>query len=124
MIKKITCIECPVGCVLTVDTENCRVVNVSGNKCPKGGKYAVTEIEAPARILTSCVLAEGISLKMVPVRTDKPVPKDRLTKAMDHVKKVRISKDVSVGEVIVRDFLGLGVDLVVTRDTRDWGTEK
>lgn len=115
MIKKITCIECPKGCSLTVDIENCKVVKVAGHECPKGEKYAKTEIENPMRILTSAVLAEGLPVKMVSVRTDKPIPKLRLEEAMEEVKKMRLTKPVKVGEVIVKDFLGTGADLISTR---------
>jgi len=116
MIKKLTCIECPKGCSLTVDIENCKVVNVTGHECPKGEKYAKTEIENPMRILTAAVLAEGLPIKMIPVRTDKPIPKARLMEAMDAIKRMRITKPVRVGEVIAADFLGTGADLVSTRE--------
>ena len=115
MLKKITCIECPKGCTLSVDVENCREVKVSGNECPKGEKYALSEIESPLRILTSAVLAEGLALKMVPVRTDKPIPKLKIMQAMAQIKKMRVDRPVSAGEVIVENFLNLGVNLISTR---------
>ncbi len=115
MIKKITCIECPKGCPLTVDIENCKVVSVTGHECPKGEKYAKTEIENPMRILTAVILAEGLPVKMVPVRTDKPIPKARLGDAMVEIKKIRLARPVGVGEVIAENFLGTGVNLVSTR---------
>lgn len=116
MIKKITCIECPKGCTLSVDIENCRVVKLSGNECPKGEKYAISEIESPLRVLTSSVLAEGLALKMVPVRTDKPIPKLKLMEAMREIKKIRVSRPLNAGEVIAENFLKLGVNLISTRN--------
>lgn len=116
MIKNLICIECPRSCVLAVDIENCRVVKVSGEKCPKGKDYAVSEVENPRRVLTSTVSARGLNLKMVPVRTDKPIPKDRILEAAGEIRKIRLAKPVNTGEVIVRDFLGLGVNLIATRD--------
>lgn len=115
MIKKLTCIECPKGCALSVDIENCRVVKVSGNDCPKGQDYAVSEIENPVRIFTSTVRTKGLSLKMAPVRTDKPIPKARTQEAMDAIKKITLNKHLPAGGVIDADFLGLGVKLIVTR---------
>lgn len=115
MNKKITCIECPKGCSLSVDIENCRVVKVSGNECPKGEKYARAEVENPVRILTSAVLAEGLPLKMVPVRTDKPIPKNKLMEAMGEVKKVRLKKAVKPGDIIIKNILNSGADLIATR---------
>ncbi|MCX5668160.1 MAG: DUF1667 domain-containing protein [Candidatus Omnitrophica bacterium] len=115
MTKKLTCVECPKGCLLSIDVENCRVVRVSGSECPKGEKYAIQEIENPARILTSAVLAQGLSLKMVPVRTDKPIPKSKIMEAMGEIKKIRLKSPVKAGFVIVENFLGLSVNLLATR---------
>jgi len=103
---------------LSVDIENCRVIKVSGNKCPKGEGYAASEIENPLRILTSAVLSEDLLLKMIPVRTDKPIPKSRILDAMAEIKKLRVSRPLRVGEVIVNNFLGLGANLIATRDIK------
>jgi len=115
MEKRLICIECPKGCALTVALENGKVGKVTGNKCPKGIGYAVAEIEEPMRILTATVLAERLSVKLVPVRTDRPLPKARLRDAMELIRTVKVTKPVTIGDVIVPDLLGLGVDLVATR---------
>ena len=117
MIKKMVCIECPKGCVLSVDIENCKVVKVTGAKCPKGIVYAAAEIDNPSRILTATVLADGLDIKLVPVRTDKPLPKKDLFRAMEEIEKMRITKPLKCGDTIVDNFLGLGVKLVATRKT-------
>jgi len=116
MINKLTCVECPVGCALSVTVENGKVIKVEGNKCPKGEQYAVDETENPVRVLTSTVLTEGMHLKMVSVRTDGPIPKGILFKAMEEVKKVRLDRPVKVGDIIIKDLLGSGVNLVATRE--------
>ncbi|MFH1245040.1 MAG: DUF1667 domain-containing protein [Candidatus Omnitrophota bacterium] len=116
MAKRLTCIECPKGCVLSVDIQGNKVVSITGSGCPKGQKYALSEIENPVRILTTTVLAEGLSLKMVPVKTDQPIPKDKLFAAMREVKKLRIHQPVHPGSIIVERFLGLEANLVATRD--------
>lgn len=115
MNKKLTCIECPVGCCLSVDIEKCRVIKVDGHKCPKGEIYAVAEVENPIRILTSTVLTIGLNIKMLPVRTDRPMPKSRIFEAMAEVKKIRVKNQISPGDIIVENFLGLGINLVATR---------
>ena len=116
MNKKLTCIECPLSCPLSVEMEGGRVTKVEGNKCPKGVVYARSEIEEPSRVLTSAVLGHGLGIKMVPVRTDKAIPKGRLLEAMEQVKKVKLRNKVRAGDVVIRDLLGLGVNLIVTRD--------
>jgi CxxC motif-containing protein len=116
MLKNLICIECPKSCALDVDIENCRVVKVTGRPCPKGEKYAVSEIEDPRRILTGTILTKGFVLKLLPVRTDKPIPKSHLLDAMKAIRNLRITQRVKTGDVIVKDFLGLGANLIATRD--------
>ena len=115
MIRKMICIECPKGCVLEADMDS-KPIRITGNLCPKGIKYAISEIENPERVLTSSVLTEGMILKMVPVRTDRPIPKKDLFRAMEEIKKIRLRKPVAVGDIIIEDLLGLGVKLVATRE--------
>jgi CxxC motif-containing protein len=115
MIRNLICIQCPKSCPLTVDFEGCHLVKVEGNKCPKGADYAKTEIENPLRILTGTVLTEGLALKMLPVRTDNPIPKARILEAATEIKKIRLTKPINIGEVIVSNFMGLGVNLIGTR---------
>ncbi len=117
MIKKMTCIECPVGCQLEVEIgESGKVVTVSRNKCPKGEKYAIEETENPVRVLTTTVLTEGLPLRTVSVKTDRPIPKARLLEAMREISKVRLRKSVKVGEVVVPNLIGLDANLIATRN--------
>jgi len=115
MIKHIICIECPNGCPLEIEIENNKVTRVSGNKCPKGEKYGISEIENPQRVLTTSVIAEGLPYKMISVKTDRPIPKPRLIEAMNEVKEVTVKKPVKVGDIVKTNLLGLGANLVVTR---------
>ena len=100
---------------MSVDVENGRVVKVTDSQCPKGEKYAISEIENPSRILTSAVSGLGLSFKMIPVRTDNPIPKSRIFEAMKEVKKIRVKRPLSAGEVLVKNFLGLNINLISTR---------
>ena len=115
MKKTLTCIECPVGCTLELDIENCHVVAVSGNKCPKGHDYAIEEIENPKRILTSTVLTEGLPLRLLPVRTDRAIPKAKTMEAMRELKSIRVKKRLRAGDAVAENFMNLGVNLVATR---------
>lgn len=116
MKRTMTCIECPRGCSLEVTLESeWKVSAVAGHKCPRGEKYARQEVESPMRTLTTAVLAAGLELRMLPVRTSGPIPKGRLMDAMAAVKKIVVSSPVSAGQVVAKDLLGLGVDLVATR---------
>ena len=116
MIRKMICIECPKSCELSVDIEGRTVASVKGAKCPKGIAYAAMETETPSRIFTATVSSVGLSLKLIPVRTNKPIPKKDILKAAEEVRKLRLTKPVRVGDVIVRDFIVPGVKLLATRD--------
>lgn len=115
MIKKLICVECPRSCALSADIENCRVKKVIGNECPKGEKYAISETENPQRILTATVLTEGISLKMMPVRTDKPIPKQKILEAAKEIRKITVKQPLKPGDIVINNFLNLGVNLIATR---------
>jgi len=53
---------------------------------------------------------------MIPVRTDKPIPKDRVLEAAGEIRKIKLDRPVKVGEVITANLLGLGVNVIATRD--------
>jgi len=117
MLRKLTCIECPVGCQLEINEEGGHVINLTGNKCEKGLAYGQQEIENPLRVLTTTILAEELALKLVPVRTSKPIPKARLLEALAVIDRARLTHPVKVGDVVIKDLLSLGVDLLATRET-------
>ena len=112
----LTCIECPTGCAITVAVEDGKVVSVDGFGCRRGRDYAIAEIECPVRVLTTTVVAEGLSIRLVPVRTSGPIPRERLMDAMAEIRRARVQRPVSVGDVVLADVLGLGVDVVSTRE--------
>ncbi len=118
MIKKMTCTKCPRGCQLLVDIDSGRVVGVTGNRCSKGEEYARLEVEHPMRILTSSVLTDGLEMKMAPIKTSGPVPKEKLMSVMGEVLSARVRRPMNVGDIVIPDVLGLGVDIVVTRSVR------
>ncbi|MCD4779090.1 MAG: DUF1667 domain-containing protein [Candidatus Omnitrophica bacterium] len=115
MNTKITCVECPKGCVIDVEMENNAIISINGHSCQKGEDYACAEIRHPVRFLTSTVLSEGLEFKMIPVRTDKPIPKNKLFEAMQLVKQIHITESVNTGNVLFSNLLDLNVDLIATR---------
>ncbi len=117
MIKKsLICVVCPVGCHIVADMEKNKVIKITGNKCPKGEEYVLSEMRNPVRVLTTSVLAEGMPFKLIPVKTDRPIPKARLLEAMREVKKVRVDRPIHVGDIVAANFLGTDANLVATRE--------
>lgn len=118
MIKQMTCLQCPQGCQLKANLKNGYLVELTGNKCPKGLEYARQEIEDPRRILTASVVAEALTVKLVPVKTDKPIPKKELLPAMAEIKKIKITKKTKMNEIVIENFRGLNVNLIATRSVK------
>lgn len=113
--KHMTCIICPMGCQLELTVEDGQVAKVEGNTCARGPKYAVSEFTSPVRTLTTTVRLEGCGEKLLPVRTSLPIPKNRLFDAMKAAAAVTAHAPVRRGDVLVRDFLGEGADLIACR---------
>ncbi|MBE5752618.1 MAG: DUF1667 domain-containing protein [Clostridiales bacterium] len=110
-VKKLTCIECPIGCDLEVTLENGKVLSVTGNSCPRGKLYAENEVVCPKRVVTSSVRA--ISGEMVSVKTDNPVPKSEIFEVMKKINAVNCKLPVKIGQVLLENISD-GVNLVVT----------
>lgn len=112
--RKMICIECPRGCELTVHTDG-KSVDVSGNFCPRGKKYAQAEVVCPRRILTSTVRAR---YGMIPVRTDGEIRKSEIFRWMERIRAMRIDRDVKQGEVLFTDD-DEGIRLIATASYRN-----
>lgn len=116
MFQELTCIECPKGCRLTVEKTADGSWRVTGNQCPKGERYGRSEVQNPTRLLTSTVRAKGLALTMVPVRTSQPIPKEHMLTAMAEIKRIQLGRPVICGDIIVKNFMNLEVDLISTRE--------
>ena len=109
----LTCIICPRGCELHVRLdENGAPVSVAGNACPRGESYAVTECTAPMRTVTTTVRCE--SGAVVPVKTDKAVPKALVFEVMRVINSTVASDSLSVGDVVITAVAGTEANVVVT----------
>lgn len=116
MIKKLTCISCPIGCELSVSLdESGKILKIEGNRCPRGKEYAITEITNPQRILPISVKVEDGEMELVSAKTDKPVPKKKMYEIIEYIKKLKVKAPVKRGDLIVEDILGTGANLVATR---------
>lgn len=112
---EIVCIRCPVACrvKLTVNDKN-EIIKVVGNECPLGEKYAEGEFKSPTRILTATVVTGSSFHPLLPVRTNKPIPKNMLKRCMIFLSKIRVNPPIEIGQVIIPNILDTGADLVST----------
>ena len=114
--RKSICVTCPVGCGLTVTMEDGEIVSVEGNACPRGEAYARAEVTDPRRVFASTVRTRGARLPVCPVRSAAPVPRDKLLDIAREVARVEIVAPISIGQTIVPDVCGTGIDIVASRD--------
>ena len=108
-----TCIVCPMGCALTVE-QTADGWKVSGNTCPRGVQYAIAECTAPTRTLTSVLPVVGAD--MVSVKSSAPLPKEKLFDCIEVLRKVTLQAPIRIGDVVVPNILGTGVDIVATKN--------
>lgn len=104
MKRELTCIVCPIGCSLVAEINDGRVSAVSGNTCPRGRAYAESECVSPVRTITTTVRCENG--KMLPVKTDTPIPKEKIFEAMEIINKLRPVLPIAAGDVIIKDIFG------------------
>ena len=123
-MKEMICICCPMGCHLQVDDSNLNDIKVSGNTCPRGAKYAKDEVICPKRVVTSIVNVEGGEINMVSVKTADVIPKDKMFEALKLLEGISVKAPVEIGQVIVKDILGLGVDFIATKNVKKKLSEK
>ena len=110
------CIGCPLGCPLTVEMEGNEVKSVAGNTCPRGDAYAKKELTNPTRIVTSPVRVAGGKLAMVSVKTESDIPKGKIFDCVKALKDVEVTAPVKIGDVIVENVAGTGVNVIATKN--------
>lgn len=115
MLRKMTCIVCPMGCQMTIEEKNDNTYAVSGNTCKRGPKYAISELTNPTRIIPTTVVIKNAVVPRLPVKTANPIPKQKIFDAMALINQVVVEAPVQSGEVVLKDLLGLGIDVVCTK---------
>lgn len=108
MKRALTCIICPRGCGLEAEITG-DTVRVTGNFCPNGEKYAVSECLRPMRTVTATVRVENRRDTMVSVKTASPVPKESMMDVMALLRKTQVTAPVAIGDVVLRDVFGTNV---------------
>lgn len=106
---KTTCIMCPLGCELVIE-KNKKEVVVSGNTCVRGLEYGKNELTNPLRNISTLIKISGGGV--VPVKTSAPVPKAKIDACLKAISKTILDIKPKMGSIIIKNILGLGVDVV------------
>lgn len=113
--RQLTCISCPIGCLLAVSLENGVVREVTGNQCGRGVAYAGEECAHPTRMMTTTVRLRGAAVDAAPVKTSRPIPKDTVVACVRALKDIELDAPVTLGQLVLADVCGTGADVVATR---------
>lgn len=116
MKKEIICTVCPLGCHIQVEGEGDRIDSIEGYSCKRGLEYGRSEFSHPVRILTSTVRTGDDKNPLLAVRSEKPVPKDKMFDIMKEIRGVTLNRDVKIHEVIIPNVCGTGVDIIASAD--------
>ena len=116
MKKVIICISCPLGCNIGAEFDDEKVLSVENNRCKKGLHYVRKELFSPERIVTTTVCLINSQMEVVPVKTQRPVPKGIVADVVKAVSALKVSAPVRIGQVMLANVCGSGVDIVATRN--------
>ena len=114
--KELICVNCPKGCRITVTLDGKNIISIEGYSCSRGKEYAQQESIRPERILTTTIRIQNGTHRVLPVITNKAIPLDEMSEAMEAVRKLSIEAPVKEGQVIQKNFLDTGADLIASRD--------
>lgn len=113
-IKEFVCIRCPLGCNVKAEVSEGEIVSITGNTCPRGAEYVTAELTAPMRTVTSIVTVDGGVRPVVSVKTASDIPKGEIMNCVKAIKESKVTAPITIGQVIVADVCGTGVDVIAT----------
>lgn len=115
-IKVIRCIVCPTGCEIKVNKDKNNKITFEGYTCNRGLEYAEQEYYEPKRIITTTMRVEDGLLPLIPVRSDKPILKEKLKDVLNEIAKVKIKAPVKMGEILIENVLNIEVNIIASRN--------
>ena len=113
--KHFICVVCPIGCEIDIVHDGSKIISMEGNKCERSEEFVSQELIEPMRILTTTVRIQGSRWAVIPVRTDKSVPKRLFPSMMRQLRRIKVQTPVNMLDVVVRDVLGTGANIIATR---------
>ena len=118
---ELTCIGCPMGCLMTVTMEDGEVKSVTGNTCANGDKYARKEVTNPTRIVCSTAIVSGGDLPRVSCKTKTDIPKSKIFDVMQEINRIKVEAPVKIGDVLLDNVAGTGVPVIATKNIEKGG---
>ncbi len=114
-MKELVCITCPNSCRMTVEQKDGKWV-ASGNRCPRGQKFAEDEMTCPKRTFSTTVRTAWKEVPVLPVRVSQEIPKEKIFEVMEQINQTTVRECIGREDVLIPNVLGLGADVIVTSD--------
>ncbi|MCD6356426.1 MAG: DUF1667 domain-containing protein [Anaerolineaceae bacterium] len=114
---EIICVACPKGCRLEVQRKNGEIL-VSNAGCKRGKDYALSEITDPRRMVASTIRVKNGLHPLVPVYTEFPFPKGKIMDLLDEIRAVEIKAPVQLRQIIIKNALGSGINIIASRNLK------
>jgi CxxC motif-containing protein len=117
-MAELTCVICPIGCSLIAEVGAAGALTVTGNRCPRGAAYAAEELRSPKRTVTAtCSIAGpgGNGPRRIPVRTNAPCPRQRISELLKDIYALSIKLPVQTGDVVIAGWKGTEIDVIAAR---------
>ncbi len=113
--KNFICIRCPRGCEIATSLDGMgSIMEISGNVCKLGEEYVKTELSDPRRILTTTVRVRNGNHPLVPVWTEKPIPKDKIFDLASELQEKTLQAPVKSGQIVLENIYGLGINIITS----------
>lgn len=113
--KEYTCIVCPQSCQGTLTALDDGSFRTEGFTCPNGEKYAINEYQDPKRVLTTTVIIDNAPFRLLPVVSTDEISRTIFGDCLRILYQVRAQAPVKAGDVILKDIMGTGTDIVAAR---------
>ena len=116
--KEITCIGCPMGCLLLVEIDDKGQLLVTGNNCNIGKSYGEKEMTNPTRVITTTIEVKGGHISQLSVKSEKDIPKDMIFSCLKALKGQVVEAPIKIGDIIYINIEGTGVNIIATKNIR------
>ncbi|WP_455392017.1 DUF1667 domain-containing protein [[Eubacterium] cellulosolvens] len=113
--RQITCIVCPVSCIIDAEYTLKKIKSLTGHQCKRGKVYANEELYSPMRTLTTTIKVDGGVLPLVSVRTDKAIPKELIFPIMDEIMQISLNAPIELGDIIIRNVKDTDANIIATK---------
>lgn len=112
---EITCIVCPIGCKITIQSDGTSANVLTGYRCKEGITYATTEALDPRRMLTSSILVHDGEWPLVSVKTSEPIPKKDIFNVLKKIQTTSVNAPINRGDILLSNVENLNIDIIATK---------